>query len=181
MKNVEEKDFNTRPFKVMGNRHIKERRMNKKIITLFELMVEKGIILSYALGGGVAVKYYVNPPATIDIDFFVIVRGEGLDFMSPIYKFLLAHGAKFNKQNLIIYEKRLDILPAFGLTKEAVLYADIVKINGVNVRIIKPDYLAAMLYFVGRKKDDERITMMINKGLLTEKFTRLVTNYGGKI
>lgn len=155
--------------------------MDKKVIKLFESMIKDNIIISYALGGGIAVEYYVNPPATLDIDIFVIVSGRGLDFMSPVYRYLQKHGAKFVGQHLMFHGNRLDVLPAFGLTKEAVMYAEVVNIKETTLRIIKPDYLAAILYFVGRKKDEDRIKLMINKSLLTEKFTQLVRKYGGDV
>ncbi len=124
-------------------------------------MKKAKVISDFALAGGIATKYYVNPPATQDIDFYVIVESAGIDFMAPVYAFALKEGAAFIGQHLFYDGKRLDILPAYNdLTKEAVENKIQVTIVGIKVPIITPDYLYFIAKQVGRMKDKERMKLL---------------------
>jgi hypothetical protein len=150
----------------------------KNIIKLFNDMKKKKIIVDYALGGGIAAKYYVNPPATKDIDFFVIVNDLSISFMGPIYAYMLQHGAKFVGHLFKYNNTIIDIIPAMNeLIVEAVKKADIANINNVSVRIVNPDYLAAIALQVERPKDIDRVKRLIFSGKLSDQFFILLNIY----
>lgn len=151
--------------------------MKIEIIDAFEDMKASKVIKDYALGGGIAVEYYVNPPATKDIDFFIIVESKAINFMQPIYDYFISRGGKWTNQHIKYKGEILDLLPAWGIGKEAVENADKAIVDDVIVKIIKPDYLAAILHFAGRKKDFDRIELLIKKNLLTQKFAQLIRKY----
>jgi hypothetical protein len=58
-------------------------------------MEADGIIERYALGGAVAATFYLEPVATVDVDFFVAYRAESgslLVSLKPIFDYLTARG-----------------------------------------------------------------------------------------
>jgi predicted nucleotidyltransferase len=150
----------------------------KSIVTLLNDMQKKKIIKRWALGGGIAAKYYVNPPATRDVDFFVIVDDKSIMFMQPIYAYMVHHGAKF-VGHLFKYKNMIvDIIPAMNdLVKESVMNSITVDMDGVKVKIVDPNYLAAIALQVGRKKDIDRVIRLLNSGKLTQYFEVLREKY----
>ena len=38
---------------------------------------------AYAIGGGIAATYYIEPVLTYDLDIFFIPASEGLDILAP--------------------------------------------------------------------------------------------------
>lgn len=150
----------------------------KPLVSLFNEMQKKKIIRKWALGGGVAAKYYVNPPVTKDIDFFVIVDDMSLSFMGPIYAYMLEQGAVFDGHLFKFKGVIIDIIPAMNeLVTEAVNEANTVVMEGAHVNIIDPNYLAAIALSVGRKKDIDRVNRLLDAGKLTQCFKQLVLKY----
>ena len=50
-----------------------------RALRVVEEMVRLGIIRAYAIGGGIAATYYIEPVLTYDLDIFFIPVREGLD------------------------------------------------------------------------------------------------------
>ncbi len=151
----------------------------KALVELFNDMQKKKIIRKWALAGGIAAKYYVNPPATKDIDFFVILDDmKALCFMQGVYDYMTAHGATFKGQHLKYKNYLVDVLAANNeLVIEAVKKANTVKMDGASVKIVSPDYLALIALQVGRPKDIDRAKRLYQNNLLTDEFFKLANKY----
>ena len=148
---------------------------------LLSAMQLERIISNYAIGGGIAAKYWSNPPVTKDIDIFVkLVNYDGIDYMRPVYDLVVDNGGKWVGQHLVYHKMHLEFLPAHDLTSEAVDNAVVVTYDDIALRIMSPDYIAAIAYFVGRKKDAQRIEHMQSKGLLTDTFYYIVKKWQHK-
>ena len=62
--------------------------MLEKVIEFIEGMQAEGIIDKYAIGGGFASIYYVEPFYTYDIDIFIVpMYKRGLINLSPIFNY----------------------------------------------------------------------------------------------
>jgi len=64
----------------------------EKAILVIEEMARLGIIKSYAVGGGIAATYYIEPILTYDPYIFFIPVKENLDLLAPIYEFARERG-----------------------------------------------------------------------------------------
>jgi len=64
----------------------RETGMKETLAVLEELKV-KGLVRNYALGGGVAALFYVEPFLTYDLDAFVLLPENGREIvsLSPLY------------------------------------------------------------------------------------------------
>jgi hypothetical protein len=56
----------------------------EKTLQVIEEMTRLGIIKAYAIGGGIAATYYIEPVLTYDLDIFFLPVRDGLDELAPI-------------------------------------------------------------------------------------------------
>ena len=75
--------------------------MEKTLKAVKELKNKK-VILDYAIGGGIAVLYYVEPLLTYDLDILFVPIEESIDVLAPIYKYLKEKGYKTQREHIII-------------------------------------------------------------------------------
>lgn len=167
--------------------------MEKAIKAVRELQ-RRGLIKNYAIGGGIATIYYVEPILTYDLDIFFIPPEEEKEIMSnsSIYDFLETKGYKPHKEHIIIENLPVQFLPAYNeLIREAIENAVEVKYKKTKTRIFRAEYLIAIMIQTSRPKDKERMIKIldeaeIEKGYLTkilqkcglkEKFERFVRLY----
>ena len=47
-----------------------------QMLSLINQLEKDGVIARYAIGGAVGATFYLEPIATLDVDIFVIFRGE---------------------------------------------------------------------------------------------------------
>jgi len=64
----------------------------EKALKVTNELKKSGLIKAYAIGGGIAATYYIEPILTYDLDIFFIPRAEGLDVLSPVYEELKKRG-----------------------------------------------------------------------------------------
>ena len=72
----------------------------KKTLAILNKLKEGGLIDGYAIGGGIAVLFYVEPVFTSDLDIFCLIpaaKGKTIVSLSPIYDFLKKKGYKVHK------------------------------------------------------------------------------------
>jgi hypothetical protein len=153
-----------------------------KEILAFRIINElkkKGLIGDYAIAGGVAYIYYDEPITTEDIDVFCIL-GTGIDALSPIYSYTSKLGFKPEKEGIRIGTWRVQFLPSpTELEQDAVLTANKIKVGGITTRVVKPEYLAALMLKAGRTKDIIRVDSMVEHGKLDrDELYRLMEKYG---
>ena len=120
----------------------------EKTLAVINQMVELGIIRDYAIGGGMASVFYMEPVLTYDLDIFCTLPGEekGLNILAPIYKWADRAGYKTFHEHLLIEGLPVQFLPVYNdLVKEAVENAVEKKIGLVKTRVVAPEYLVAIM------------------------------------
>lgn len=155
----------------------------KKTIEVLNQLQKKGLIQDYAIGGGIATIFYVEPFFTYDLDVFIIisdtVKKQNLILLSPIYGYLEAKGYKWKGEHIIIEGVPVQFIPADELEKEAVTRAKAVEYEGVKTRVMAPEYLVALLLRAGRKKDKEKIEKLLEQTKIDRRKLRaILRKYG---
>lgn len=168
----------------------------EKALKIINELKKRKIIKDYAIGGGIAVIYYVEPILTYDLDIFFLPKEEGtLDVLSPVYSFLKRKGYKEDKEHMIIEGIPVQFLPAYNqLIRESLNDVYEMKYKGIKTRVIKPEYLIAIMVQTFRPKDRERIIKMLDEAeidgalldsilknyKLHSKFSKFIKTYYGE-
>jgi hypothetical protein len=142
-----------------------------KVAVLLNEMVEQGIIEDYAVFGAVAQMRYTEAVVTLDADILVAVTEPvKLDVLSPIYAFCRERGYLPEGEAVRVGDWPVQFIPAFSkLTREAIRDAEIGDLDGIPLRVIRADYLAAIALSVGRAKDFARVLALREAGAVTDK------------
>ncbi len=134
----------------------------EKALLVIEEMPRLGIIKAYAIGGGIAATYYIEPVLTYDLDIFFIPAKEGLDELAPIYAFAHGRGYADQAEALLVEGFPVQFIPAYNdLVREAVTEAATLKYRDVEAKVVKAEYLAAIALQTGRPKDRERVVRLL--------------------
>ncbi len=169
----------------------------EKALEVVNELEKNGVIGKYAVGGGIAAVFYIEPLLTYDLDIFFIPAKEsrGLITLSPIYDYLTGKGYQIEKEQIIIEEIPVQLIPVYNeLTREAVENAVDTIYKQTPVRIVRAEYLVAIMVQTFRPKDKERIIKFMDEGELdseylrgilqrynlSEKFEQLMRLYHGK-
>jgi hypothetical protein len=124
-----------------------------------------GLFSSYAIGGGIAALFYIEPVATFDLDIFIILESPGqIISLAPIYSWLENRGYKPSKEQVIIEGIAVQFIPVYNdLVKEGVLNAIDKKYGETGARVLRQEYLVAIMLQTGRPKDNERILKFLQE------------------
>lgn len=61
----------------------------EKALRIINQMHKEGVFKNYAIGGGIAAVFYIEPIATFNLDIFIEIENtSGILLMSPIYEWL---------------------------------------------------------------------------------------------
>lgn len=157
-----------------------------QLISVCEKMRAEGVIGRYAIGGAFAATLLEEPIATADIDIFFVFDRENegvvLD-MSPIYDFARENGFEFDHEFINIYGWLVQFVESGTdpLWKDAIYSAKSIDVLGVEIPVIRPDFLVAMWLSAGRSKDFEKIARFIDAGLVSEEDLGIADRYGLKV
>ena len=148
-------------------------------------MQADGVIENYAIGGGIAAVYYLEPYPTDDIDIFIPVAsvaiGEaGLISLEPIYDYLRGLGYLPSKEGVIIEDWLVQFIPTFELMQEeAIAKSRHVTYGKTETNIFTAEYLAAELLRSGRRKDHARVIALIESNRVDMKALRdIISRHG---
>jgi len=154
----------------------------EKTIKIINELQKKGLIKNYAIGGGIATIFYVEPILTYDLDIlFISVREkEGLITLSPIYNYFKKRGYHTKKEHIIIEGIPVQFIPAYNeLVKEAVENSVETKYKKTKTKIFKPEYLIAIMLQTFRPKDRERIIKLLDEAKIDMKYLmKILHRYG---
>lgn len=82
----------------------------------------KGLINDYAIGGGIAALFYIEPFLTYDLDVFIIsverTDEKNLIVLSPIFDYLKSKGYSWKGEHIIIEGVPVQFIPADELERE---------------------------------------------------------------
>ena len=138
-------------------------------------MEQTGLIGKYCIGGGIATVFYVEPLLTYDLDIFFTPAEEkkGIITLSPIYDYLKKRGYRTYKEHIIIEEIPVQFIPVYNkLVKEAVENAAEIKYKNTNARVLKAEYLIAIMLQTFRPKDKERIVKIMDESKINKKYLK---------
>jgi len=136
---------------------------------------------NYALGGATAIIFYTEPIATQDVDIFISVKNAAdLMILAPVYAYAERHGFAVRAEHIMIADFPVQFLPTFNeLTAEAVENADEFEIEDATVRVMRPEYLVAIMLDTGRTKDFLRINLFLENDLVNmERLKEILDRYG---
>jgi hypothetical protein len=153
--------------------------LDKALKVIHELH-KSGLFRAYAIGGGIAATYYIEPILTYDLDIFFIPTTEGLDVLSPICGELKKRGYSLDKELVIIEGIPVQFIPVYNdLVKEAVETAVESTYKRVRTRILRPEYLLAIALQTDRSKDRERAIQLLSQAKLNSRLLAgLLKKYG---
>ena len=120
-----------------------------------------------------ATLYYTEPVLTYDFDVVCRFPGEGpLIDPAPVFARLKEWGFKFGKEDRVtINGVPVQFIPASpGLMEEALNKAMPVSVCGVKTRILRAEYLAAIMLELYRPKDRAKLDLLVgNEGVVFDK------------
>jgi hypothetical protein len=125
-----------------------------------------GLYSSYAIGGGIAALFYIEPVATFDLDIFIVLPASSgpLVSLSPIYSWLAARGYKPSKEQVIIEGIAVQFIPVYNdLVRDGVLNASEKIYGNTPTRVLRPEYLMALMLQTSRPKDKERLSRFLQE------------------
>ncbi len=140
-------------------------------IKIINEMQTAEVFENYALGGASAVIFYTEPIATQDVDIFILIKNTSdLMILAPIYEYASKHNFSIKAEHIIIADFPVQFLPTFNdLTVEAVLEANQFELENTIVRVMRPEYLVAIMLDTGRIKDFLRINLFLENDLVNMK------------
>jgi len=131
------------------------------VLTELNALVRLGIIRDYAIGGGYAVMYYGIPYSTFDLDV-LIVLGSDEDF-HELYNYYRQKGNKIEEVYIYIADMAVHFLPNYisPLFSNAIKEAQRIKVNGIPSKVVRVEYLIALLLTAFRPKDKIHIIELV--------------------
>lgn len=129
---------------------------------------DEGIVGAYALGGATAVLFYAEPTRTYDLDVFVILpdaQSALLTSLQPLYEWAHRRGFTEQAEHILVHGVPVQFLPAHNLlAEEAIATARTLEYEGVSVRVVGPEHLAALAFQAGGRRRAERAWQLIESG-----------------
>jgi len=156
----------------------------EKTLQIINQMQQEGIIKKYAIGGGIAAIFYVEPITTFDLDIFVLLPENTalLASLAPIYSWLQKRGYFPEKEQIIIEGIPVQFIPAYNeLVNEAVVNASEISYGKTPTHVIKPEYLLAIMLQTFRPQDKQRIILFLDEAEYSiDLLNRILLKYGLK-
>ena len=125
----------------------------------------EGVVREYALGGATAVLFYAEPSRTYDVDVFVLLAPATISASEPlkgIYAWARMRGFAEEAEHILMHGVPVQFLPAHNaLAEEAVAHARTLEYDGVPVRVIGPEHLAALAFQAGGARRRERAWQLL--------------------
>ena len=151
-----------------------------KALRVIKDMARQGIIKAYAIGGGIAATYYIEPVLTYDLDIFFIPASEGLDVLATIYEYARERGFSAEAEAILIEGFPVQFIPAYNdLVREAVENAATLKYRDVEARVVTAEYLAAIALQTGRAKDRERLVRLLEDAVIDRAVLGRILDFFG--
>jgi uncharacterized protein (UPF0297 family) len=156
----------------------------EKTLEIINQMQREGVFSKYAIGGGIAALFYIEPIATFDLDIFILLpESSGLVVtLSSIYSWLEKKGYKSVKEQIVIEGVPVQFIPAYNdLVRDGVKDSIEKKYGKSMVFVLRPEYLIAIMIQTNRSKDRERLLRFMNESeISTEMLDKILIQYNLK-
>ncbi|MGQ0545127.1 MAG: hypothetical protein ACT4P3_07315 [Betaproteobacteria bacterium] len=148
----------------------------RELAQLLGEMKAAEMIQDYALFGALAQMRYTEPVATLDADVRVAIADpERIDALRSIYDFCAAKGYRPEGESIRVGAWPVQFIPVFSaLTRDAMEHAETADFEGVPLRVVRADVLAAIALSVGRAKDYARILALLESGSVAREAVEAV-------
>lgn len=122
------------------------------------------VIGRYAIGGSIALLFYVEPFFTEDLDIFCHLPQTGtLLSLAPVYEHLGALGYEADGEFMEVEGVLVQfLLPPTALVEEALAAAVDVQVEGVPTRIFSYEHLLAIMAETNRPRDRAKIAVALD-------------------
>lgn len=143
----------------------------EKTIKVINQMQSEGLFDSYAIGGGIAALFYIEPITTFDLDIFIVLpeSKSRLVSLSPLYSWLEERGYRPEKEQIAIEGVPVQFIPVYNDLVEDAVSDSMEKRYGETVtRVVRPEYLLAIMLQTLRNKDKDRILKFIEEAEMSE-------------
>lgn len=122
-------------------------------LKILNQLKKKGLIKDYAIGGGYAVNYYLEPILTYDLDIFLLMDSD--EEFHSLYRYFKDSRHRIENVHIIIKEVPVQFLPSsiHPLLEEAVRNAKRIRVKGVYTKVLTVEDLIAALLMAFRVKD----------------------------
>ncbi|HMD69313.1 MAG TPA: hypothetical protein VKF42_10580 [Chitinivibrionales bacterium] len=144
----------------------------EKTLEIINRMQEAGVFSRYAIGGGIAALFYIEPLTTFDLDVFIILAQHTGPLVSlrPLYAWLEKRGYKQHKEQIIIEGIPVQFIPAYNkLVEEAVHHASARMYGTTPTFVFSPEHLAAIMIQTFRQKDKDRLVKLLDESKISKK------------
>ncbi|MFO7891013.1 MAG: hypothetical protein R6V04_11805 [bacterium] len=151
----------------------------EKTLHIINQMHKQGLFKQYAIGGGIAALFYIEPFATFDLDIFLLLtkESESLISLSSLYQWLKKKGYKTIKEQIVIEGIPVQFIPAYNeLVNEAVLHSIKKKYKAETTFVLRPEYLLAIMVQTNRPKDRDRMLKLIEETEISNKLLEKILN-----
>jgi hypothetical protein len=141
----------------------------KRTLEILNELETKGVIGRYAIGGAMGATFYVEPLLTFDLDVFVLMplTESGLVTLTPLYQALHARGFAAEGEFVDINGIPVQFLPVYNaLLEEALREARTTLYEDVSTRVLRAEHLVAICVQTGRRKDRERVQILMEQTTL---------------
>lgn len=134
-----------------------------KTLKSINILKKSGLIRDYAIGGGYALNYYLEPILTFDLDVFILIDAEK-DY-SILYEYFRSRRYRIENVYIMIGGLPVQFLPSYisPLIEEAIKKAKRIRIKGTYTKILRVEYLITTLLMAFRPKDKMVIPQLLEQ------------------
>lgn len=135
------------------------------IAKTFDLLQKEGIISNWAIAGGSAALFYVEPFVTFDVDVFIDLKQTGaLVSLDKFHSRIRELGHELKGEHIDVKGLAVQIMaPSEGVEAEALAQAKTITRGNQVLRVVQQEHLMAICLAVGRAKDKLRLEMFLDE------------------
>lgn len=153
----------------------------KKTFKQLNKLLELGLLKKYAIAGGIAHFYYIEPSVTYDLDLIINIPDDvnNLTPLSEIYNWAKENNYVTQGEHIIIEGVPVQFLLAYNdLVLEALENSSEISLFDEKTFILGAEYLMAIMMQTGRSSDKERLIKFINDADYNkDKFIEILTRF----
>jgi hypothetical protein len=146
----------------------------KNTLLIINDLKSAGLIKRYAITGGMAALFYVEPLVTFDLDLLVLVPDEeSLNPLASISEYLGRLGYPTEGEHLVVEGIPVQfLLPYNDLTREALERSQSALYDDLSTPVVSVEFLMAIMVQTWRAKDRQRLVLFLEEAHFDNKLLR---------